>query len=131
VNLEVDREVLSCVPHRLVEWQADGEGRVVVERCRPETRGIRGAWARLRWLMTYPKIRFDELGSFVWRRLDEGEDLAAIAVATAEAFPDRAEGIKERLALFATALQHQGLIELRLPREDQPQRHQDEENEAI
>ena len=49
----------------------------------PELVSALGAWARLRWLMTSPKIRFDELGSFVWRRLDEGEDLAAIAVATA------------------------------------------------
>ena len=115
MNLEVDSEVLSCIPHRLVEWQADGDGLVVAQRSKPETRGVRGAWERLRWLMTYPKIRFDELGSFVWHRLDGGETLAAIAGVTAEAFPDRAEGMEQRLALFATALQHQGLIELRVP----------------
>ncbi len=44
-----------------------------------------------------------------------GETLAEIAAATTEAFPDRAEGMEQRLALFATALHHQGLIELRVP----------------
>ena len=115
MNIEVDSQILSCVPHRLAEWRADGDGRVVTERPKPETRGIRGAFDHLRWLMSHPKIRFDELGSFVWQRLDRGETLAEIAIATAEAFPDRAEGMEQRLALFVTALHHQGLIELRVP----------------
>lgn len=115
MNIEVDSQILSCVPHRLAEWRADGDGRVVTERPKPETRGIRGAFDHLRWLMSHPKIRFDELGSFVWERLDRGETLAEIAIATAEAFPDRAEGMEQRLALFVTALHHQGLIELRVP----------------
>jgi len=88
---------------------------VVVERPKPETRGLRAIFDNLRWLMSHPKIRLDDLGSFVWHRLDGGATLAEIAEATSEAFPDRAEGMDERLALFATALHHQGLIELRIP----------------
>ena len=64
--------------------------------------------------MSHPKIRFDDLGSFVWLRLDGGETLAEIAAETIEVFPDRAEGMEQRLALFVTALHHQGLIELRV-----------------
>jgi hypothetical protein len=115
VSEVVDSEIMVCVPHRLGPWRADGDARVVVERPRPSTRGLRGAFDHLRWLMAHPKIRLDELGSFVWKRLDGGETLAEIATATAGAFPDRAEGIEQRLALFATALHHQGLIELRVP----------------
>ncbi len=115
MNIDVDSQVLSCVPHRLAEWRADGDGQVLTERPKPETRGIRGAFDHLRWLMSHPKIRLDELGSFIWQRFDGGETLGEIAVATAEAFPDRAEGMGERLALYATALHHQGLIELRVP----------------
>lgn len=111
----VDDGVLNCVPHRLGPWQADGDGMVVVERPKPETRGLRAIFDNLRWLMSHPKIRLDDLGSFVWHRLDGGATLAEIAEATSEAFPDRAEGMDERLALFATALHHQGLIELRIP----------------
>ena len=109
-----DDEIMACVPHRLGRWQADGDVRVVVERPKPGTRGLRGAFDHLRWLMSHPKIRLDELGSFVWKRLDGSETLAEIAAATTEAFPDRAEGMDQRLALFATALHHQGLIELRV-----------------
>jgi hypothetical protein len=118
VTIEVDGGIMSCVPHRLAEWRADAEGRVVAERPRPETRGLRGAWDHLRWLMSHPKIRLDELGSFVWQRLDGGATVQAIADETREAFPDRADGMEERLALFVTALHHQGLIELRTARED-------------
>ncbi|MCU0305566.1 MAG: PqqD family peptide modification chaperone [Thermoanaerobaculales bacterium] len=110
-----DHEILHCVPRRLADWRADENGRVVVERPRPETRGLRGSWDRLRWLMSHPRIRFDELGSMVWRRLEGGGTLAEVAAATAAALPDRAEGMEQRLALFATALHHQGLIELRVP----------------
>jgi hypothetical protein len=115
VTIDLDGEILSCVPHRLGEWTADGDGMVVVERPKPGTRGLRGAWDHLRWLMSHPKIRLDELGSSVWQRFDGAATLGAIAAVTRDVFPDRAEGIEERVALFATALHHQGLIELRRP----------------
>ncbi|MEE4271323.1 MAG: PqqD family peptide modification chaperone [Thermoanaerobaculales bacterium] len=115
MNIEVDQQIMSCVPRRLGPWRADESGKVVVERPKPGNRGLRVVIDNLRWLMSHPKIRLDELGSFVWQRLDGESTLAEIAEATAAAFPDRADGIDERLALFATALQHQGLIELRVP----------------
>jgi len=108
-------EILDCVPHRLGSWRADGETRVVVERPKPCTRGLRAVVDNLRWLMSHPRIRLDELGSFVWSHLDGNTTLAEIASETVAAFPDRAEGMEQRLALFATALHHQGLIELRVP----------------
>jgi hypothetical protein len=110
----VDGDILNCVPHRLGSWRADGEWRVVVERPKPRTQGLRAVIDNLRWLMSHPRIRLDELGSFVWQRMTGRETLAEIARVTADAFPDRAEGIEQRLALFAAALHHQGLIELRV-----------------
>jgi len=115
VTVEVDHEIMRCVACRLGSWQADESGKVVVERPKPGSRGLRAVIDNLRWLMSHPKIRLDELGSFVWQRLDGESTLAEIAEATAAAFPDRAEGMTERLALFAAALEHQGLIELRAP----------------
>lgn len=115
MTIEVDHQIMSCVPRRLGPWQADGEGKVVVERPKPQTRGLRAVFENLRWLMSHPKIRLDELGSFVWQRFDGSATLGEIAGSTSDVFPDRAEGIEERLALFATALHHQGLIELRVP----------------
>ena len=114
MTVEVNPEIMSCVPHRLGAWQADGDGKVVVERPKPQTRGLRAMVDNLRWLMSHPRIRLDELGSFVWQRCDGVATLSEIAEATTGAFPDRAEGMDERLALFTTALHHQGLVELRV-----------------
>jgi hypothetical protein len=115
VTVVLDDQILSCIPERLAEWRVDEDGRVVAERPKPSTTGLRGVFDRLHWLMSHPRIRLDEIGSFVWQHLDRGETLGEIAGAAAEAFPGRAEGMNERLALFAAALHHQGLIELRIP----------------
>jgi hypothetical protein len=113
----VDTRVLDCLPRRFAEWRAGDDGRVVLERPRPVTTGLRGAWDRLRWLMATPRIRLDDLGSEIWQRIDGEASLAEIAHAIAEAFPDRAEEMDQRLTVFAVALERQGLIELRLPAE--------------
>ena len=113
-----DTEILNCVPHRLAEWHADGDGLVVTERPKPQTRGLRGAWDHLRWLMSHPRIRFDELGSVVWQQIDGIATLGELSERTAKTFPERADDMEQRLALFATALHHQGLIELRVPDKD-------------
>ena len=118
MTVDAEEEILSCVPRRLAEWRADADGRVVAERPRTEARGLRAIIEHLRWFMTHPRIRLDEVGSFVWQRLDGERTLGEIAEETTGAFPDRAEGMGERLALFATALHHQGLIELRVAHED-------------
>lgn len=118
MTVEVDREILSCVPRRLADWRSGADGRVVVERPRPTTRGLRGAWDRLRWLMSHPRIRLDELGSRVWCEMNGDATLAEIAAASSGAFPERSDDMDDRVALFATALHHQGLIELRVPNED-------------
>ena len=109
-----DTEILNCVPHRLAEWQADGDGLVITERPKPQTRGLRGAWDHLRWLMSHPKIRLDKLGSAVWQQIDGIATLGELSESTSIIFPDRADDMELRLALFATALHHQGLIELRV-----------------
>ena len=111
----VDPEVLSCVPHRRAAWRVDDDGLVVAERPRPTTRGLRGGWDRLRWLMSHPRIRLDELGSHVWCGMDGAATLEQIARATGAVYPDRTDNMAERVALFAMALHHQGLIELRAP----------------
>jgi hypothetical protein len=113
VTIEVDEGVLNCVPNRLATWRADEHGMVVVERPKPESRGLRGLMDRLKWFMTYPRIRFDRIGSSVWQRMDGRATLAEIARAESEATADHADEMDQRVALFATALHHQGLIELR------------------
>ena len=114
MTFEVDREILSCVPHRLADWRAGEDGIVVVERIRPATRGVRGLLDRAKWLMSYPRIRLDGIGSAFWRRMDGEATVRMIAVAVAEEFPEHSEEMSERAALFAAALHNQGLVELRV-----------------
>jgi len=64
--------------------------------------------------MSHPRIRLDELGSDVWSRMNGADTLREISRAAAGAFPDRDDRMDERVCVFATALHHQGLIELRL-----------------
>jgi len=117
VTVEIDKDILRFVPSRLAEWRAGDDGIVVVERTRPATRGVRGLLDRVRWLMTYPRIRLDAIGSAVWRCMDGTLRLEVIVDTVADEFPDHSEEMAERAALFATALHHQGLIELRVPDE--------------
>jgi hypothetical protein len=114
VTVDADPRILDCVPLRLADWRQADDGRVVAERPRPTSRGLRGAWDRLRWLMSHPRIRLDDLGSDVWSRMNGADTLREISRAAAGAFPDRDNRMDERVSLFATALQHQGLIELRI-----------------
>ena len=113
MTIEADRDVLNCVAHRLAEWRAGEDGRVVVERPRPESRGFRGLIDRFEWFLTYPRIRLDAIGSTVWKAMDGTASLAQIAETAGETFPDRADEMADRVAVFATALQKQGLIKLR------------------
>jgi hypothetical protein len=114
VTIEVDPRVLSCVPHRLAEWRVGDDGIVVVERARPDTRGLRGLLDRVRWFMSVPRIRLDAIGSAFWQRMDGSTPLEEIVGAVADEFPDRSEEMTDRAALFVTALQRQELLELRM-----------------
>ena len=77
--VEVDPEIMSCVPHRLGTWQAGGDGMVVVERPKPETRGLGAVVDNLSWLMSHPKNRLDELGIDRRRAADLGVDFQGLA----------------------------------------------------
>jgi hypothetical protein len=117
VTLEVDREILSCVPRRLADWRVGDDDIVIVERARPATRGVRGLFDRTKWLLSYPRIRLDRIGSAFWRQMDGEATVEMIAGVVAGEFPDHSDGMSERAALFAAALHQQGLVELRVPGE--------------
>lgn len=109
-----DLDVLKCVPRRLGRWRAGDDGRIVVERPKPKVGGVRGVLARIEWFMSYPRIRLDEIGSLVWQAMDGSAPLQVIAEELSASRSDVADA-DERVALFATALQRQGLVELLRP----------------
>ena len=65
-------------------------------------------WVHWAW---HPKrIRLDELGSSIWRRLDGRATLEEIADAAQHDFPDQMGAISERVAEFIAALRTLGLV---------------------
>ena len=105
------------MPRRQAHWR-DDDGRVVVAREQPTVRGFSSLQAWVRWAWQPKKIRFDELGSFVWRRLDGATSLAAIIAEFRGEYPDRSEEIEGRLIDFVAALGKLGLVSLENPEGD-------------
>jgi hypothetical protein len=70
-------------------------------------------WVHWAW---HPKrIRLDELGSSIWRRLDGRATLGEIADAARHEFPDQQGAISERVAEFIGALRALGLVSFDRP----------------
>lgn len=99
------------MPVRCAQW-SERDGRVVLERPRPVTSGLRGLRDRLSYWMATPRIRLDELGSQVWRRIDGVATVSHIANELRSGLPDNGEQIEERLVLFLRMLANQGAVEL-------------------
>ena len=100
-------------PVRCAEW-VDRDGVVVVACPRPEGPWWREIPAWFRWWTGPQRLRLDALGSEVWQRID-GEatlgDIVGDLEGSIEA--ERAESLDDRVALFVTALQRLGMLELR------------------
>lgn len=128
-------EVLELRPVRLAEWTerpgersaagedaGDGDGpstagepRVVIERPLPPVRGLRGLVQRVSALTGVRRVRLDERGSFVWRRIDGERTVAELARELGRAFGAEVEPADERVALLLRSLDRERFVELRSP----------------
>lgn len=63
-------DLMSLAPVRRARWGVKDDGRVVVERPRPVSRGLRGLMDRISHALSMRFIRLDAAGSFAWRQLD-------------------------------------------------------------
>ncbi len=122
-------EVLELRPVRLAEWAErsegreavaedgpeGGESRVVVERPLPPVRGVRGLVQRISALTGVRRVRLDERGSFVWRRIDGELTVAELARELAREFGAEVEPADQRVALLLRSLDRERFVELRDP----------------
>jgi len=86
------------------------EGKVVLLRPKPRTRGLRGLSDRITTFMSAPKVRLDDFGSFAWRRLDGKTTVGEIAAALRKEFGEAAEPAEDRLGLFIRVLRREGML---------------------
>ena len=102
-------DLLDVAPFRRAGWREDGD-RVVVEAPRPLRRGLRGLAERFGWWIGPKRVRLDERGSVLWRRLDGATTVRELARILHERFPDDTDQVAPRLGVWIRALRAQGLI---------------------
>lgn len=101
-------DLLGLAPERLAGWHEVGD-RIVVERPLPRVRGLRSLMLRVSFLTGVKRLRLDELGTAVWRRLD-GRTVAAVVADLRAGFGERCEPAEQRLRLYLTLLRRERLI---------------------
>ena len=100
--------LLDLAPVQIATWR-DENGLVVVVRTPPPVRGLRGHLRHLFFAAGVRRLRLDELGTAVWRRLD-GRTVAEVAAALRAEFGARCEPAEERLRLYLDILRRERLI---------------------
>ncbi|MEJ2190401.1 MAG: PqqD family protein [Acidobacteriota bacterium] len=106
-------DLLELEPVRCVPWREAEDGRVVIDRPRPNWRSPRGLLDGLLWLLAPRRIRLDDIGSFAWRRLDGATKVSSLAGVMKDAFPDARDQLEERLGQYLRALRKLRVITFR------------------
>ncbi len=101
--------LLGLAPRRLASWE-EVEGRAVAIRPEPTTRGLQGVRDRLVFRIATPRIRLDDVGTFVWLHLDGERTVGEVAELLRERFGDQVEPAEERLGHLVLLLRREGLL---------------------
>ncbi len=94
-----------------LNWSVDENGRVILE---VENKGIANKIMQV--LLKKPKVSFihlDEMGSFIWQKIDGKKNVFHIGKEVKEYFGDKAEPLYERLAQYFGILESYGFVEFR------------------
>jgi len=101
--------LMGLAPFRIAEWE-EVEGRVVVLRPLPTTRGLRGVLDRFFHRMSAGRIRLDEVGSQAWRALDGRRTVAEVADLLRIEFGEKVFPAEERLGHLIWLMRREGLL---------------------
>jgi len=101
--------LLGLAPRRVAEWEEE-DGRIIVLRPEPTSRGPRGLLDRFFHKMSASRIKLDEVGSFVWLRLDGERDVAQIAELLKAEFGEAVQPAEERLGYLIRLLRQEQLV---------------------
>jgi hypothetical protein len=108
----VPRNLAAVAPVRLAAWRQKEDGRVVVQRPRPDSRGLRGLLDRVSFHLSMPQIRLDAIGSLVWQQLDGRRTVSDVCAAVRGELGTAAEPVEERVGTFVGQLHKLELVDL-------------------
>jgi hypothetical protein len=108
----------EMVVERTVPWREEEKGVVILA---PR---FGSGWID-RWLIRLfgertVRIGLDDLGSYIWKRLDGATPLQEIIAAFEADFEGRAEKAEARIHMFLKELHRQGWVSFLMPRGDMP-----------
>ena len=101
--------LLDLTPVAAAEAE-EKDGRVIVIRPRPATRGLRKPIDWLIYLLAVRRLQLDAVCSFCWRQMDGRRTAGDIAEALRAEFGDSVEPAEERLGTFIRMLQREELV---------------------
>jgi hypothetical protein len=101
--------LLGLAPVRIASWE-EVDGRVVVLRPYPDTRGVRGFLDRFFHRMSANRIRLDEIGTVAWKALDGERTVSEVADVLREAFGEAVDPVEERLGHLVWLLRKEGML---------------------
>ena len=101
--------LLGLAPVRVAEWE-EAEGKVVVLRPRPNTRGLRGLLDSFFHRMSANRIRLDDVGTFAWHSLDGKRTVAEIAELLRGEFGEEVDPAEHRLGYLIQVMRKEGLL---------------------
>ena len=104
--------VLDVVPLRAAQFE-EKDGRIVVIRPAPSTRGFRGVIDRLLHELSARRIRFDEHGSFVWRQIDGTRTTGEIAALMRREYGDEIEPVEARVGKLVQVMYREDFLTYR------------------
>ena len=102
--------LLDLTPCRQVDWEQDDEGLVTLVRERPRVRSPRTLGRWLSFMMAPPRIRLDDVGSYVWLRMDGSTDVRGLVALIREEFGERVEPVNLRLGQLIRLLRRERFV---------------------
>ena len=101
--------LLDCVPTRMLQWENDEDGTVIIKEPKFKSVPLQSLARRL-GRSPYYKIHLDEFGSFVWEKCDGNSRVEQIGMGLKQKFGNKVEPVYERLAAFMRLLAYQRFI---------------------
>lgn len=101
---EGDIGLLDAIPERLIKWERDGEGKLVVLLVPRFRRGPLKRWLQPRLKRPHMRVTLDEIGTAVWENCDGKKTVREISDILKERFGEKIEPLEPRMKVFFTQL---------------------------